>query len=110
MNIQTILRPITWLTGMRHGYACGYVGVPESHPWHGKSDMELPDIVIHGGVTWSDGYITDDKGVQQPNPENLWWIGFDTAHGGDNEINCDKQYCEEQLASLLKQAEEAVGK
>ena len=39
----------------RLGALCGYVGVPEGHPWHGKDydDIEpCPDV--HGGLTYAD--------------------------------------------------------
>ena len=68
------------------GFWCGYVGVPPSHPWHGKDYNDLEDVIVHGGVTF-----TGDCGEGPPaqtichvpeegTPEDLWWIGFDCAH------------------------------
>lgn len=72
----------------RGGYHCGYVEIPESHPWYRKEynaclqencteewhySCSLDALIeVHGGVTfsgegWSGG----------------WWIGFDCAHLGD---------------------------
>lgn len=49
------------------GHLCGYVKIPESHPWCNKHYDEI-DPDVHGGLTFSkrlnDGY----------------WIGFDCAH------------------------------
>lgn len=51
---------------------CGYVMVPESHPFHGKGyDDDAVDVRIHGGLTFAEGF------------PNGWWFGFDCAHGGD---------------------------
>lgn len=63
---------------------CGYVGVPENHPAHGKdydSDI-LNDVSVHGGLTYSDScavpicHITEGE-------DKTWWFGFDCAHAGD---------------------------
>jgi hypothetical protein len=97
MKIETKLVPITWLAGMPHGYACGYVGVPEGHPWY-KKDYDSIDAHVHGGLTWSDWFVGTDK------PDGLWWVGFDTAHYGDNQTNCNKAYCENEVEELKEQA------
>jgi hypothetical protein len=101
MKIETKLVPITWLPGMTHGYACGYVGVPEGHPWY-KKDYDDIDVDVHGGLTWSDDHVGNDA------PDGLWWVGFDTAHYNDNTCNCDEAYCEHEVESLKRQALEAV--
>jgi hypothetical protein len=58
-------------------HRCGYVGVPTSHPYYGKEYYKLPDIDVHGGVTYCENslYNCDDK--------DTWWIGFDCAHVTD---------------------------
>ena len=99
-QIKTLLIPITWLPIITHGYACGYVGVPKGHPWYGQ-DYYSVDVSIHGGLTYS-GKNPSSK------IDDLWWLGFDTAHFGDTMQNCSKAYCENEVASLLKQAEEAI--
>lgn len=83
----------------RNASWCGYVGVPEGHPWHGVSydqvrtkDGEWPDV--HYGLTYSD---SKEAGRHHPSqwtrflaiakelflPDATWWLGFDCNHGGD---------------------------
>lgn len=63
-------------------HLCGYVGIPENHPYYKKSysKIEVMDNypTVHGGITFSEGYdpITSEK-------SDLWWLGFDCAHSGD---------------------------
>ena len=71
------------------GALCGYVGIPEAHPLYGK-DYEVPDVVVHGGLTYADKCMqTDDpaKGIchipDDGEHVDLWWFGFDCAHFGD---------------------------
>lgn len=76
------------------GALCGYVGVPEGHPWHGKDydDVQTagggwPDP--HGGLTYAASCQEGPEGqtvchVPAPGePEPLWWLGFDCAHAWD---------------------------
>jgi hypothetical protein len=85
------------------GALCGYVGVPQGHPWHG-SDYEpggwdggdltpalrlLDDVDVHGGLTYAAACEDGPDGhtichVPAPGePEPLWWLGFDCSHGFD---------------------------
>lgn len=70
------------------GALCGYVGVPEGHPWHGKDYDEIePDV--HGGLTYADSCQEGPEDmtichVPAPSePEPLWWLGFDCHHFRD---------------------------
>jgi len=64
-----------------HGNWCGYVGVPEDHPDFGKQDT---DYNVHGGITYRDLCSPPICHIPENGmPEKVWWIGFDTAHGGD---------------------------
>jgi hypothetical protein len=69
------------------GAWCGYVGVPPSHPLHGKHyDVlnRLDDVSVHGGITY--GRACEDPICHVPapgEPDDVWWFGFDCAHGGD---------------------------
>lgn len=73
------------------GAWCGYVGVPPDHPWHGVGYSDLPVRVdVHGGLTFAAS--CDEEGdpetaichVPEPGrPDDVWWLGFDMAHGGD---------------------------
>lgn len=66
-----------------HGNWCGYVGVPSTHSAHGK-DYDDVNVDVHGGLTYADkcrGHICH---VPEPGmPDDVWWLGFDTAHSGD---------------------------
>lgn len=57
---------------------CGYVEVPEGHPWHGRHLDYLGHVNVHGGITFAGDIV-------EPMIEGSsgWWIGFDCAHAGD---------------------------
>lgn len=86
-NPTTIERDWTTASGLRAvclllrgSHRCGYVGVPQEHPWYGLGyDHDaLVHIEVHGGLTYADGdsdYPAESDG--------LWWFGFDCAHSGD---------------------------
>jgi hypothetical protein len=66
------------------GALCGYVAVPEAHPWFGANYTELDDVDVHGGLTYCGACAGDvchdaQKGDAVAH-ENVWWLGFDTAH------------------------------
>jgi hypothetical protein len=84
------------------GNLCGYVGVPSSHPAHGKGyspdDYDKPTnleaainaIEVHGGLTFSSpcGHGADESRgichVPDPGePDDIWWFGFDCGHFQD---------------------------
>ncbi len=49
------------------GHLCGYLKVPDGHPWLGLSYSDI-DCCVHGGLTFKE--------------DN--WVGFDCAHAGDS--------------------------
>ena len=74
------------------GNLCGYVEVPDTHPWHGldyssPSDGSTPDpdswwanridgqVDVHGGLTFA--------GDREQVVGSGWWFGFDCAHASD---------------------------
>lgn len=96
----------------RSGALCGYVGVPKGHPFHavdyhncskeecGEVDEDgiksyhsycdhSPSHVLdaHGGITFSGFCQESEHGichvVEPGEDDKVWWLGFDTAHGGD---------------------------
>lgn len=71
----------------RGGALCGYVGVADHHPAFGKHYSDV-DVVVHGGLTYADKCNEDDPEgichVPAPGrPHDVWWFGFDCAHGRD---------------------------
>lgn len=54
------------------GHRCGYVRLPNDHPWFGVADERI-DAQIHGGLTFA-GDRLEDGG---------WWLGFDCGHAWD---------------------------
>lgn len=88
--------PITNLVclAVRHetmGHWCGYVGVPEDHPWYGLDydDERLREVFVHGGLTFSGKCNPEDQefGIchvpEEGQPDHVWWFGFDCAHLDD---------------------------
>lgn len=55
------------------GAWCGYVLIPEGHPWHGLDTWALADVSIHGGVTFAGHHPAFDS----------YAVGFDCCHSGD---------------------------
>ena len=93
------------------GYANGYVAVPKTHPWFGKSyvgDIE-DQIEVHGGLTYSGKFPTSSDLIMIEKgdvlPEDNWVFGFDTAHYGDNLFNCSKVSCIAETLALKVQLE-----
>lgn len=56
------------------GHFLGYVGVPETHPFFGKTGARVEGIVhAPGGITYSAGCAYC----------GVWWFGFDCMHALD---------------------------
>lgn len=69
---------------LRHpmGHWCGYVGVTLDHP--AATTGESTEIDVHGGVTYAAPCAGRVCHVPAPGePAEVFWIGFDFAHGGD---------------------------
>lgn len=65
------------------GHLCGYVAVPPGHPWHGKAYDEV-DADVHGGLTYAEKCGGKICHIPKPGEsDDVWWLGFDHAHGGD---------------------------
>lgn len=86
------------------GNWCGYVAVNPGHPWHSKgyTSCTAPEICekqkadgycdhtpehildVHGGITYANQCAGHICHVPKPGkPDNVFWFGFDCAHGGD---------------------------
>ena len=93
------------------GSWCGYVAVPIGHRWHGLSFDDLPDLDVHGGLTFN------GERLKSAHPA-MYWIGFDCAHRGDrmpffastsNYGYRDLRYVKQQCAGLARQIKETQG-
>lgn len=65
------------------GNLCGYLAVPEGHPWFEKGYADI-HAQVHGGVNYAahcSGKVchTPEPGM----PDHVWWLGFDCGHGFD---------------------------
>ena len=74
------------------GWGNGYVGLPFWHPWYKLGYDDIP-VDVHGGLTFSN---LDEE-------TDLWIIGFDTNHGGDNMENRSFMWIEEETHRLQSQ-------
>ncbi len=89
------------------GCWCGYVGVPEEHPWFGKGYDDV-DADVHGGLTFADGCReTADPGwgiCHLPAPgrsDSIWWLGFDCHHSGDEAPGMRAYYRSEVMLNMM---------
>ena len=88
MDAATGLPCMIRRAGNELGHWCGYVGVPASHPLHGR-DGDSIDVEVHGGVTFSGGCSGGDPStsichvVEAGEADDVWWFGFDCAHSMD---------------------------
>jgi hypothetical protein len=68
---------------LRHpemGHWCGYVGVPPTHPLHGRH-FRTVNVMVHGGVNYAEPCLGDACHTPWPGePHDVWWFGFDCAH------------------------------
>jgi hypothetical protein len=78
------------------GNWCGYVGLPDSHHFHGKGYDDL-DVEVHGGLTFAGKCDGDpEHGIcHVPEPgqqDHLYWFGFDCGHCFDVVPAMDARY------------------
>lgn len=81
-----------WLDEFMGGWGNGYVALPFWHPYY-EMDYDKIPVNIHGGLTFS---ILDDT-------TDLWVIGFDSNHSGDNLHNRSFEWLKEETRGLLIQ-------
>lgn len=94
------------------GHLCGYVGVPEGHPLHGKGLGGADELSVHGGITYGSGCQDIICHVPAPGESDAqWWLGFDCAHFGDMspytsddiERYCDVCFVRNEVEQLAEQ-------
>ena len=89
------------------GWGNGYIGVPPGHPWHGR-EYNFVNATVHGGLTFSDNYKPGTPhDYHSPDEQGYWWLGFDTAHWGDDSTTCPESYVREETKQLAAQATQA---
>ena len=63
-----------WVIRQRGGHLCGYVGLPEDHPYYGLNYRDIfLNAQVHGGLTYSGELSSCGR----------WWFGFDCGHTWD---------------------------
>ena len=77
---------------IEHGWGNGYIGLPCWHPYY-KMEYDNIPVSCHGGLTY--GNLDED--------ENLWVIGFDTCHSGDNGIKWSKDAVRIECEDIVDQ-------
>ncbi len=80
--------PCLMLRNPRSGVWCGYVGLSDGHPLHGKDfgDDACDALEAPGGITYSEECAGNICHNAHPGePEHVWWLGFDCNHAWDVE-------------------------
>lgn len=78
-----------------HDHYTGYVRIPSGMK---MSDSEVEKVFdVHGGVTFTGG-MNDRMGGADG-----WWVGFDMAHIGDENIVNPLEYAEKECENLANQ-------
>jgi len=89
--IENIRRNNDYYDNNMNGWGRGYVGLPNYHPYFGLKYDDLNFLSVHGYITYS-GLVNE-----------LWIIGFDTNHYGDNLENCNFKYVYSETIKLKNQ-------
>lgn len=111
------------------GHWCGYVSLPKTHPWYRKDMEVLPDIELHGGVTYAGEMILHSESPLlslfskrlSEWDEQHWMVGFSCAHAGDfspimarlglkqpnSRVYRDLKYVKKECKKLAKQVDAA---
>lgn len=95
LPIKLVQSPNRWGPTDR-GWGNGYVRISEGHPFYGMNYMDIP-VSVHGGITFGDHIMDDSRW-----PDG-YWIGFDTAHYGDNQEKCTMDYVMDETIDLFNQ-------
>lgn len=85
------------------GHLCGYAGVNESHPYHGKSYDDV-NLEMHECVNYS----SNTRLSELSDEHNLWWFGFDCANISTANYNQYRTigFVQSEIENLVDQLEE----
>jgi hypothetical protein len=78
MKPPVVIIPNTRNIFSDNGWGNGYVRIPEGHEYYEKTYDDIP-VNVHGGLTFGDHVFGKDKYFSDG-----YWVGFDTAHYGDD--------------------------
>ena len=76
----------------------GYIELNPGDPYY-KSPYEEVDIPVNGGWTYAESYLNHDDLVTKE--DNIWVIGFDTAHSWDGPDTQNLQFVESELHNAI---------
>lgn len=100
------------------GAWCGYVALPEGHPWRAL-DLQMGDgdVSVHGGITYGPSPCAGDICHVTEEHDDVRWVGFDCCHSGDyhpldrspsaSEVYRTTDYVIAEVESLADQAKAA---
>jgi len=93
-----LLKKNTWSSRIYPtGWGNGYVKIIPTHKDYGKHYDDF-NVAVHGGLTFSEIIPNDDDSW----PEGHW-VGFDTAHSGDNPTVWPKSNVLDETKDLFSQ-------
>lgn len=101
-KLQIALRENTWSFGP-HGWGNGYVILPKEHPCHGMDYDDIP-VNVHGCLTYGEPLNRNNFPTIEAN-EDVFIVGFDTAHDCDNQANWTKEDVLLETENLRNQLE-----
>lgn len=76
------------------GSLCGYVAVPPGHPAYEQPYGDV-EVDVHGGLTYGAHCMVDGPICHTPQagePDDVYWLGFDTAHADDRSPGMEARY------------------
>lgn len=102
--MKTFLKKNNWASaGIERGWGNGYVALPRRHPYFGLGYDEINDKIgrfVHGGLTFSKNSDNIKEWEEVEDMEDMWVVGWDTAHYGDTKDNWPKERVLEENETL----------
>ena len=79
--------------------------LPDDHElvdkFYGDFEKEY-ELEVHGGITFSD-YLSRIMDLENMDLEEGYVLGFDCNHAGDNPVDCNQGYVENECKKLIDQ-------